>query len=85
MTPEQVEASERRVAALMTRRWNWKSRTVRKSLIAAGVPKAEVEVVVAYKRSEDRPGMGRTHRVLGTSKLRMGYKTEPEQIVEFLG
>ena len=66
-------------------RWNWKSRSHRRAILALGVAKEELDVVVKYRRSEDRSGMGRLERVKGV-KVKAGrgygYKTEMEPIVE---
>ena len=63
MTPEQLERSELRVSRLLTKQWAWKSRAARNVMIEGGVSKQEMDVVVAYLRSEDRDGMSRTAKM----------------------
>jgi hypothetical protein len=99
MTTEQVDASERRVTRFLTKRFSgkevkalglspkddavWRSLPLRRALMKLGIPKQELDVVVAYKRSEDRAGVGRLQLIDKTSLRRgLGYKTEPEPIVE---
>ena len=78
MTPEQRAESEERVARYMTRRFSrkalktldlpasqnavWLSKALRETLVALGIPRQELEVVVAYRRSEARAGLGKTKR-----------------------
>ncbi len=85
MTPEQLAESELRMTRFLTKKWPWQSWKVRKAFVAAGVPKEELAVVVAYKRSEERDGMSRTTRAKGIKRPSgpvSGYKTLPEPIVE---
>ncbi len=102
MTPEQVQASERRVQRFMTKKFSgkdlalmglpakenavWQSWRLRKALVKLGIPKAELDVVVRYKRSEERPGMSDDlHRAKGIKRPSgpvVGYKMEQEEIVE---
>ena len=59
MTDEEIEESEWRVNRFLTKKWPWKSKRFRSDLVRLGVLKEELDVVVAYKRSEDRVGMSR--------------------------
>ena len=62
MTPEEIAASELRVNRFLTQKLPIMRYKMRCLLVAAGVPKEELDVVVAYKRSEDRVGMSRTKK-----------------------
>jgi hypothetical protein len=85
MSDEEVAESDHRLTAMLTKRWNWRSRKVRREAIRAGALAEEIGVLLAYKRSEDRVGVSRLHRAKGIHRATgavFGYKTEPEEIVE---
>lgn len=66
MPPEELEASEYRMNAMLTKRWRWNNRQVLREVRRRGALSEELAVVLAYKRSEDRLGMSRLVRVKGT-------------------
>jgi hypothetical protein len=85
MTAEEVAESEYRMDRMVSKRWNWKSYRVRREAIRAGALAEELNLLLAYKRSEDRVGMSRRHLAKGIHRASgpvFGYKTEPEAIVE---